>query len=106
MNVECKLTEHDILKLSKKLSAKQIELCEKETRKSNFASEIGAEIKTIRARIDHLSGLVNSGKEFREVPCIVKYDFKKGTKAFFRKDNGRLVEIKDIEPHETQADFF
>lgn len=99
------LTPAEILSYYEKLSGLIEEVTAKESEKSAYVSQIGGEIKELKAEINTLTGKVNSKKEFREVPTSIEYHWKKNKKLTIRLDTGAIISETAIPKNELQNTF-
>lgn len=92
LQLRVSLTETEIKDQSRKLADKARELGRLEEDKKRAGSSIGAQIKAARADMDHLSELVTTGYEIREVECRVFYHTPRPKhKCIVRNDTGEIV---------------
>lgn len=99
------LTSEEVLAYYEKLSGLLEEMGAKESEKAAYVSQIGGEIKELKAEINTLTGKVNSKKEFREVPVTIEYHWKKNKKLTIRQDTGAVVCETAIPKSELQNTF-
>jgi hypothetical protein len=99
------LTPDEVLAYHEKLSGLWADMQAKENEKAGFVSQIGGEIKELKAEINTLAGKVNSKKEFREVPVTIEYHWKKNKKLTIRQDTGAIVCETAIPKSELQNTF-
>jgi hypothetical protein len=99
------LTPEEVLAYYEKLSGLLEEMGAKESEKAAYVSQIGGEIKELKAEINTLTGKVNSKKEFREVPVTIEYHWKKNKKLTIRQDTGAVVCETAIPKSELQNTF-
>lgn len=57
-------------------------------------------IKTVELKVKSLTNNASNGYEMRETEARVEFDPKKGIKKYFRKDDGKFIEERTMEPHD------
>jgi hypothetical protein len=72
---------------------------EAENKKKEFDSQIKADIEKHEARAHEIGHKLTSGKEYREVECLIEYDWKEKTRRWIRKDTGEEAK-QDIIPED------
>lgn len=99
LNLECSLTDGDLLVYSKKLSNHLYE-------KNRVEYEVKAAVANGKAKIaehddavNDLSEKLRTGKERRDVECKIEYDWSKKTREWIRSDTGECAQ-NDIIPEE------
>lgn len=101
--LEVRLTEAELKAAAKEMAEAINYKGRIENEMEAFKAQKKAETSAQEAIIARCAQLVNSEKEFRLVECRVEYDFaKKGTKTFYRLDNGEAVRTEQITNEERQ----
>lgn len=99
-------TDVEKSELGGKLAGLTQEKTRVEEEKKVAMSQWTTRIKGIQNDISAVSGKISSGFEMRDTQCEVHYDWKKGEKTYFRKEDGTKVETRKIEEHERQQKLF
>jgi hypothetical protein len=102
-HLECILTGVELIDRSKKLAKANNDAEDLEKRKKDVVSDFGAQKKKIDASIGVLSRVVSSGKEYRTVKCIWRYNYTKRFKELIRLDTQDTVRTVDLSKEELQA---
>ena len=105
LNLECVLSDQEKLEYAKKLAQHHEEKSRAEDRLTEFKSQMKAEIDTHEAQINLLSRKVYSGKEYREVACVIEYDWDEKTKQWIRVDTGEVAKQDIISERELQEEM-
>lgn len=96
--LDCILTEDDIITLTAEQDEKH-----KERSKMEFeVSCLKSKIKPLAERIEEIFRIRDAGKECREVECKWQYDWKAGVKYLVRMDTAEEVEQDIIQEWEKQ----
>jgi len=105
LNLECVLTDGEMLGYSKKLS-------EHLNNKSRIEYEVKAAVANGKAKIAEHDDVINeladklrTGKERRDVECKIVYDWTKKTREWVRDDTGEVAQ-NDIIPEEDLQEHF
>jgi len=104
-SLECILTQEEIANLGKELASIHSEKCRSEARLKSFATQCKADIAACDAKIQSISERVNTGKEFRDVPCNITYDWARRVKQFWRQDTGEIIGEGRITEDEYQEEM-
>ena len=72
---------------------------EAENKKKEFDSQIKADIEKYETRAHEIGHKLTSRKEYREVECLIVYDFTNKTRVWIRKDTKEEAK-NDIIPEE------
>jgi hypothetical protein len=102
LDLECKLTDVEILAYSREMAEQFSRQGNAEYRKSVFNKQIASELEEINATISGLSQKVKSGSEYRQVECEIVYDFTTGKRHWYRKDTGEEVKEAKISEEDLQ----
>ena len=100
--LDCKLTQEEILVYSRLLAKETEDKTEAENRKKDIASEYTATIGQHATSMGILSRKITSGQEHRIVECFYEHDWPNSEKTLFRSDTGEMVKIEEIELWERQ----
>lgn len=103
--MECRLTQDEVRAAAKTLADAIQRKDGVEARIEAFKTQAKADLAEIDAAIQRNSVLVNSEKEFRNVLCMVEFDWDNGVKTFFREDTGEQVKQERIAEQERQMHF-
>lgn len=103
--LECILTDKERLDYSKVLSEKISEGQRLNDNLKSVQTQIKAEIVACEGIINSIADKLNTGKEYRSVECEIKYDFKKKTRKWIRKDTGKIVKEGIIPDEEMQEEI-
>lgn len=99
LNLECVLTDSEVLTYSRTMAEEISRKQHMENQKASYTKQMTAEIATHEAKIAVLSEKVKNGKEWRDVECRVIYDWDNKTRAWIRNDTGEIAKT-DIIPEE------
>lgn len=91
MQCECILTDTDKLALSKELSEHITSQARAEDDLKAFNTQKKAEISGHVAHINRIAGLLNSGREYRDVLCEIVMDQKKDEVVWIRQDTMEIT---------------
>ena len=104
LTVECVLTDEEKLKYSKELSENISRKQRSEDSLKSFSTQVKSEIASCDAKINAFADKLNSGREYRSVECLVKYDFDKKEKVWIRSDTGEIAKTDIIFEKELQEE--
>lgn len=103
--LECTLTDDELRDYSKQMADCYSKKSRAEFNFKSIKKQTDSEIAGYEARINLCAEKVNSGKEYREVSCDVKYDWDKKTKDYVRKDTGEIAKSDIITEKELQEEI-
>lgn len=96
------LTIDEKVDYGRKLAQMHQEYSSVEVEKKSAADEFKERLDMIDGRIAHLSQVVRTGEEFRDVECRWRYLFETNVKELIRMDTGEITETAAITPEERQ----
>jgi hypothetical protein len=106
MQLRVQFTDPEINAIAKKLAEANADLIRAEEDKKAVTTQLKAKCEGIAARVGELSGKINSGFEYRNVPVVTSFDDpKKGMKSTVRMDTGEVVECEAMTLAEMQVDL-
>lgn len=100
--LRCKLTDDEVRAKADILVQTYGELEQVEQQKAAAAADFGAQIKTARERISELARAVRERAEYRNVECVLDFDFKAEAVLTIRADTGETVNKRPMLPEERQ----
>jgi len=104
--LECLFTEIELKTLSNELACKIIEKRELETKKKSALSDFMGKINDIKAEINLLANKINTGKEYRNVNCIITMNSPStGLKTAQRLDTKENIWTNEMTAEELQAEI-
>jgi hypothetical protein len=95
----CVLTDTEKLAYGLELAEKAAEAARKTANLAAYSKQIKGEIGTLQDQMANLSEKLNTGKEFRPVECLVRYDWENKVRKWIRTDTME-EEKNDIIPEE------
>lgn len=101
----CKLTKDELLAYSKDLSGALSDRKREEENLDSYKAQSKSKTQSLEGQINLLSEKIYSEKEYREIDCEWRYDFKKGVKTLFRLDTGEEIGNEIIAEHEKQEEM-
>ncbi|MBE2178893.1 MAG: hypothetical protein IAE97_00270 [Chthoniobacterales bacterium] len=102
LNLQYKFSDDELRILGKELAEAQIQSRQLEDDRKRVADEWKAKISTKEAEIASLSNKVNSGYEYRDIPCEITLNEPVGKKTARRTDTGETVWVRDLTDSERQ----
>ena len=99
LTLPCMLTNDEKIVYGLEQAESLQKMEEAENKKKEFDAQIKADIEKHEAKAHEIGHKLTSGKEYREVECTIKYDFKEKVRVWIRKDNGEEAK-QDIIPEE------
>ena len=104
--LECLFTEIELKTLSNELACKIIEKTELETKKKSALSDFTGKINDMKAEINLLANKINTGKEYRNVNCIITMNSPStGLKTAQRLDTKENIWTNEMTAEELQAEI-
>ena len=104
--LECLFTEIELKTLSNELACKIIEKTELENKKKSAISDFTGKINDIKAEINLLANKINTGKEYRNVNCIITMNSPStGLKTAQRLDTKENIWTNEMTAEELQAEI-
>ena len=104
--LECLFTEIELKTLSNELACKIIEKRELETKKKSALSDFTGKINDMKAEINLLANKINTGKEYRNVDCIITMNSPStGLKTAQRLDTKENIWTNEMTAEELQAEI-
>lgn len=101
--LECELSDAEMLVLGKELARANTDLEEQEERKKEVTKQLAADVEAARNTAVSLSRRLNRGTEYRKVECREVSDVVMLMVHTYRTDTGELVTKRVMEPHERQV---
>ena len=105
LSLECVLTDAEKLSYSKLQNEAINAKSQAEAELKSFSTQKKAEIASSDATIALYYQKIATGKEYRMIPCEVKYDFDKKEKLFIRIDTGEIAKQDIISESELQEEI-
>ena len=104
--LECLFTEIELKTLSNELACKIIEKTELENKKKSAISDFTGKINDMKAEINLLANKINTGKEYRNVNCIITMNSPStGLKTAQRLDTKENIWTNEMTAEELQAEI-
>ena len=104
--LECLFTEIELKTLSNELACKIIEKTELENKKKSALSDFTGKINDMKAEINLLANKVNTGKELRNVNCIITMNSPStGLKTAQRLDTKENIWTDEMTAEELQTEI-
>jgi len=104
--LECLFTEIELKTLSNELACKIIEKTELENKKKSAISDFTGKINDMKAEINLLANKINTGKEYRNVNCIITMNSPStGLKTAQRLDTKENIWTKEMTAEELQTEI-
>lgn len=94
--LECILSDQEKLVYSKDLGENITLKSRSEEALKSFQTQKKAEISGHEAKINLLADKINTGREYREVECDLKFDWEEKTKSWVRKDTGEVAKVEEM----------
>ena len=104
LNLQCTLTNDELLKYSREMSEAISEKTRTENNLKSFAAQAKSEIAERDAKISLYSEKINTGKEYRPVECTIVYFWESKEKAWTRNDTHEVVKTDIIPESELQEE--
>lgn len=107
-NVPVVLLSDELLEISRELAKANQDLARIANQKKEAAASFGASQKIAEANIEELSLKISTGKEYRDVECVVTFDEKSMRKIITRTDTGEIVESQKMttDDFQTELEFY
>jgi len=103
--LEVTLTEEELRLASKAMADAFQKRAQAEIKLDSFKKQVNADIASYEATFAKNSVLINSGKEYRSVPCKIEYDFIAKKKFYLRTDTLETVKDDIITEEELQEEI-
>ena len=104
--LECLFTEIELKTLSNELACKIIEKRKLEIKKKSVISDFTGKINDMKAEINLLANKINTGKEYRNVDCIITMNSPStGLKTAQRLDTKENMWTKEMTAEELQTEI-
>jgi len=104
--LECLFTEIELKTLSNELACKIIEKTELENKKKSALSDFTGQLNDMKAEINLLANKINTGKEYRNVDCIITMNSPStGLKTAQRLDTKENIWTKEMTAEELQTEI-
>lgn len=101
-SLKCPLTDAEIEAGGRELARKIGQLAQLEDEKRAAMSQYKSDIDRITSDIRSLGLKVANGYEFRDITCVIEYDFDRKQVIITRTDLGTIVEERTMTPQEAQ----
>lgn len=100
--LKCVFTEHEMTAFRDQIADEIVELGSLEDEKKAVVSGFSAKINEKKASTNNLASKIKNGYEYREIRCLVSYDYHNGIKTIAREDTGEIVAEERISEDECQ----
>ncbi len=100
--LECELSDAEMLVLGKELARANTDLEEQEERKKEVTKQLAADVEAARNTAVSLSRRLNRGTEYRKVECREVSDIVDLMVYTYRTDTGEQITKRVMELHERQ----
>lgn len=97
-----KLTQDEMVNMSKDLARENQDLGQVEDKKKDVVADFAAQTKKHEANISRLSRMVSTETEYRDVDCVWDFDYKKGNKVLIRTDTKEKIDEREITQDDRQ----
>lgn len=87
VSIDYKFTDDELHNHSMQLASEINKKSQLEDELKELAGNKRAEIQAVAGNITKLATWVNTGKDYRNIPVIVKMDYDKGIKTFYHPDD-------------------
>lgn len=95
--LECILSDQEKLSYSKELGENITLKSRSEEALKSFSTQKKAEIAGHEAKINLLADKINTGREYRDIECEIKFDWEEKTKSWLRKDTGEVAQVRPMD---------
>lgn len=102
VTLQCKLTDEELQGYGMEMAAllSKIDLLKEEL--SKFRAEVKKNVDIITNRVEYLKSVMGTKSEFRDVECVVRYNFDSGEKIWIRLDTNQIAQKAMIPDEELQ----
>lgn len=105
-NCRYRFTESELLQIGKELAEHNGELSALEQDKKRVVADFGAKITGKESDVSIAVNKIQSGYEWRDLPCTIHYNVPKtGKKRVIRDDTNEQVDERDMTPDELQMEL-
>ena len=105
-NCRYKFNDAELLQIGKELAEHNSELSALEQDKKRVVADFGAKITGKEATVSIAVNKIQSGYEWRDLPCTIHYNTPKtGKRRIIRDDTGAQVDERDMTPDELQMEL-
>lgn len=105
-NCRYKFNDPELLAIGKELVEHNAELTALELDKKRVMGDFTARITAKESHVSIAANKIQSGYEWRDLPCTIHFHSPKaGKKTTLRDDTGELVATEDMTPEELQQDL-
>ena len=102
-NLKWTLTQDEVRTYGVELARANASKDEAEERKKEVDAQLKAEIESHSTRSLNLARKINNGYEYRDVKCLVEYDYDKNMVQIVRTDTQEIVETRAMTEDERQT---
>lgn len=102
LRLECNLTSDELLEYGRLLSETIVEKNRADSTLASFQRQQKATIAALEAKVALFSDKINTRREYRDIDCVVLYDWDANKVTWTRKDTGEVVKERKIEDDERQ----
>lgn len=101
--LDCKLTEDEILKYGRALASINEQVDRAEVKKKSVVKELDSGIAELEAQRTGLVGKINRGAEYRDVKVCLVRDYEARTYHEERHDTGEIINERPLRDDERQS---
>jgi hypothetical protein len=102
-NLKCILSEDETRKYGMELARANANKDEAEERKKEVDAQLKAEIESHSTRALNLARKINNGYEYRDVECLMQFDYPKNSVRIERQDTYEIIETRSMTDEERQT---
>lgn len=101
--LDCKLTEEEVLRYGRQLASINEQVDRAEVKKKSVVKELDSGIAELEAQRSGLVGKINRGAEYRDVKVCVVRDYTARTYHEERHDTGEIINERPLRDDERQS---
>lgn len=100
-----KLTDVELLDISRELAKDSQDLQESENRKKEVNAEFTAKMNGMKSSIEIASRKISTGEEYRDVDCEVQLNTEERKKIVTRTDTWKVVKTENLTTDDLQQEL-
>lgn len=105
-NLPVKLSDVELLEFGKRLAQSSSDISGEEDRQTQVKAELKARLGAIENERTRLAAIVSSGRENRDIPCDLVFDYSRLIVECLRLDSKEVVETRRMTEAEQQRKLF
>lgn len=104
-HLSCLLSDQEIRTMGQELARANAQKDEAEERKKAVDAQLKSEIESHATRSASLARTINNGYQYKDVECVMRFDYVTNTVTTVRTDTGAVIDTRAMTTEERQVEL-